>query len=163
MSAHSQNVAHENVAHARHWAETYSAVSDAADPQAIAHIPDFPATPLPEDQAGVGGSFFLPRLPGATGMYLALTGERMKAGDTCATGVTQMAMNSANIAALRQELSEQSALDHNRIDDILEDMADDPGAARIPDHSAGIDQAFRAETLDPESFHNETRRFGYMV
>lgn len=112
---------------------------------------------MPETSLGlmpdVGGSYFLPRLAGAVGMYLALTGARMKAGDTCATGVTQVTMNSANIPALRQELGAQSALDQNRVDDILEDLADDPGAARIPEHSAAIDQAFGAETLD-EVFAN---------
>lgn len=30
----------------------------------------------------VGASFFLPRLPGHAGMYLALTGRRLKGDDT---------------------------------------------------------------------------------
>lgn len=46
---------------------------------------------MPETAIGlfpdVGGSFFLPRLPGAFGLYLALTGERLKAGDCMTAGI----------------------------------------------------------------------------
>ncbi len=46
---------------------------------------------MPETAIGlfpdVGGSFFLPRLPGALGLYLALTGERLKAADCLYAGI----------------------------------------------------------------------------
>ncbi|MBV9332038.1 MAG: enoyl-CoA hydratase/isomerase family protein [Alphaproteobacteria bacterium] len=46
---------------------------------------------MPETGIGlfpdVGGSFFLPRLPGAAGMYLALTGTRLGASETVAQGL----------------------------------------------------------------------------
>ncbi|NKD76402.1 enoyl-CoA hydratase/isomerase family protein [Haematospirillum sp. H1815] len=45
---------------------------------------------MPETGIGlfpdVGGTFFLPRMPGQTGLYLALTGARMTAADTVFTG-----------------------------------------------------------------------------
>ncbi len=46
---------------------------------------------MPETAIGlfpdVGGSYFLPRLPGALGLYLALTGERLKAADCLTAGI----------------------------------------------------------------------------
>jgi enoyl-CoA hydratase/carnithine racemase len=46
---------------------------------------------MPETGIGlfpdVGGSYFLPRLEGALGMYLALTGARLKGGDTFLAGI----------------------------------------------------------------------------
>jgi enoyl-CoA hydratase len=46
---------------------------------------------MPETGIGlfpdVGGSFFLPRLPGETGMYLGLTGTRWKTGDALLAGL----------------------------------------------------------------------------
>ena len=46
---------------------------------------------MPETGIGlfpdVGGGWFLPRLPGQTGVWLALTGARLKAADTVALGV----------------------------------------------------------------------------
>ncbi len=46
---------------------------------------------MPETSIGffpdVGGSYFLPRLPGRLGFYLGLTGARLKAGDLISTGI----------------------------------------------------------------------------
>ncbi len=46
---------------------------------------------MPETGIGlfpdVGGTYFLPRCPGETGMYIGLTGARLKAGDTMYAGV----------------------------------------------------------------------------
>ncbi|GAB5468892.1 MAG: enoyl-CoA hydratase/isomerase family protein [Rhodospirillales bacterium] len=46
---------------------------------------------MPETAIGlfpdVGGSYFLPRLPGALGLYLALTGDRLKAADCLIAGI----------------------------------------------------------------------------
>ena len=46
---------------------------------------------MPETGIGlfpdVGGSFFLPRCPGETGMFLALTGTRLRSSDTLSAGV----------------------------------------------------------------------------
>jgi len=46
---------------------------------------------MPETGIGlfpdVGGTYFLPRCPGETGMYMGLTGARLKAGDTLYAGV----------------------------------------------------------------------------
>ena len=47
---------------------------------------------MPETGIGyfpdVGGSYFLPRCPGAIGMYLGLSGARLKSGDSLTAGVS---------------------------------------------------------------------------
>jgi enoyl-CoA hydratase/carnithine racemase len=52
----------------------------------------------------VGGSYFLSRLPGATGMYLALTGNVIGAGDAIALGLADIYMPSEKLPALEQAL-----------------------------------------------------------
>ena len=59
---------------------------------------------MPETGIGffpdVGATFFLPRLPGNTGVYLALTGARMTCGDALAFGVAFAHVPSARHANL---------------------------------------------------------------
>lgn len=52
----------------------------------------------------VGATFFLPRLPGKLGVYLALTGARMTSGDAVAFGLADAYAPSARHAALAQRL-----------------------------------------------------------
>jgi len=52
----------------------------------------------------VGASFFLPRLPGAVGMYLALTGTRLTGADAVHAGIATHFVPKAALAALRAEL-----------------------------------------------------------
>lgn len=64
---------------------------------------------MPETGIGffpdVGGSYFLPRLPGQIGFYLGLTGARI-ASDECAhIGIVQHKMSQDSIPALINELS----------------------------------------------------------
>ncbi|GAA1506659.1 enoyl-CoA hydratase/isomerase family protein [Nocardioides humi] len=59
---------------------------------------------MPETRIGffpdVGGSHFLPRLPGATGRYLGLTGARIGAADALALGLATHACSAADLARL---------------------------------------------------------------
>ncbi len=59
----------------------------------------------------VGGSFLLSRLPGEFGMYLALTGNRIRRGDACATGLATHAVDAAELPALTQALCEGGDVD----------------------------------------------------
>ena len=63
---------------------------------------------MPEVSIGffpdVGATFFLPRLPDATGSYLAVTGARIGAGDAVALGLATSHVPSASFAALAQAL-----------------------------------------------------------
>lgn len=52
----------------------------------------------------VGATWFLPRLPGATGRWIALTGTRLKQGDSLALGLATHAVPSAALGAVREAL-----------------------------------------------------------
>lgn len=65
---------------------------------------------MPETGIGlfpdVGGGWFLPRLGPPLGMWLALTGERLRAGDVCAAGIATNYCESKVIPALKQAICE---------------------------------------------------------
>ncbi len=65
---------------------------------------------MPETGIGllpdVGGTYFLPRLPGKIGTYLALTGARLKAADCLYSGIATHYLPQQNSAALMQALYE---------------------------------------------------------
>ena len=52
----------------------------------------------------VGATYVLPRLPGRTGMYLALTGARLKGADALALGLATHAVPSADFESIRGKL-----------------------------------------------------------
>ena len=52
----------------------------------------------------IGATWFLPRLPGKTGLYLGLTGARAKAGDAVALGLAEAYVPSGQFEALRAAL-----------------------------------------------------------
>ena len=70
---------------------------------------------MPETGIGlfpdVGGSFFLPRLPGEIGMYLGLTGARLKAADALYAGVATQFVPSVRREALIDALADGMAGD----------------------------------------------------
>ena len=63
---------------------------------------------MPETGIGlfpdVGGTYFLPRCPGRIGMFLALTGTRLKWADACHVGVATHAVARERLAALEDAL-----------------------------------------------------------
>lgn len=63
---------------------------------------------MPETQIGlfpdVGGTYFLPRLGGRLGYYLALTGHRLKGKDVVKAGIATHLINSDEINTVYQEL-----------------------------------------------------------
>ncbi len=65
---------------------------------------------MPETGIGlfpdVGGGWFLPRLPGKAGLWLALTGARIKAADCSALGIATHFMPSEKIDAFKAALLE---------------------------------------------------------
>src|SRR5690606_17764352 len=70
---------------------------------------------MPETGSGffpdVGGSAFLPHLPGNFGLYLALTGNRIRWGDCLQSGIATHAVKSDALDALREELIATADLD----------------------------------------------------
>ncbi|XP_033321366.2 3-hydroxyisobutyryl-CoA hydrolase isoform X2 [Megalopta genalis] len=63
---------------------------------------------MPETAIGlfpdVGGSYFLPRLQGRLGVYLGLTGERLKGIDVLHAGIATHIVPSENLSQLKQDL-----------------------------------------------------------
>lgn len=65
---------------------------------------------MPETGIGlfpdVGGGWFLPRLGPPLGMWLALTGERLKGGDVCAAGIATNYVESGVVEAVKDQVCE---------------------------------------------------------
>ena len=59
----------------------------------------------------VGATYVLPRLPAATGIYLALTGARIKAGDALAIGLATHAVPSERFAEVLGKLADGEPID----------------------------------------------------
>ena len=66
---------------------------------------------MPESGIGlvpdVGGGYFLPRLEGALGVWLALTGDRLKGEDVLAVGVATHFVSSDALADLKDKICEE--------------------------------------------------------
>ena len=73
----------------------------------------------------VGASFLPPRLPGAFGRYLALTGESIAAGDMLAAGLADHGVSSSELPALRQALTEaRGSVKHEWVASLIARHAD---------------------------------------
>lgn len=91
----------------------------------------------------VGGSHLLSRLPGAFGMYLALTGNRIRHGDARAVGLATHTARADELPALVQSLCET-----DDVDAVLAAHAHE--AARETDDAVmhAIARHFSLDTLD---------------
>lgn len=96
----------------------------------------------------VGGTEFLPRAPGELGMYLALTGARMKAADAIHAGIGTHYMPSAKLDAVLACLSNADLTGEvASVDAIVETFAEDPGPVQVREHARVIDRCFSAPTV----------------
>jgi enoyl-CoA hydratase len=101
---------------------------------------------MPETGIGlfpdVGGSYFLPRMPGSLGVYMALTGARLRAADCLYGGIADVFVPAARhddlIAALRGGDTEAA----------LQKFAAHAGAAPLATHRVAIDRCFADETVE---------------
>ena len=102
---------------------------------------------MPETGIGlfpdVGGSYFLPRLPGEIGMYVALTGERLNAADSVYAGVATHFVPAAQTEALVSALEEGAEPDF-----VLRSFTEKTGASPLSHTREAIDRVFSAESLD---------------
>ncbi|HZV85174.1 MAG TPA: enoyl-CoA hydratase/isomerase family protein [Brevundimonas sp.] len=103
---------------------------------------------MPETGIGlfpdVGGGWFLPRLPGQTGVWLALTGARLKAADTVALGIHTHFVPSDRIEALKTAL----AAHPSEPGTVADTLSSDPGEAPSDAHRAAIDRLFAHDTVE---------------
>jgi enoyl-CoA hydratase len=97
---------------------------------------------MPETGIGlfpdVGGGWFLPRLPGRIGLWLALTGARIKAADCLHAGLATHYAPSERLPELKAEISENPS----DIEALLAKYHVDPGPAPLAAHRAELDAAF---------------------
>ncbi|MCF8468874.1 MAG: enoyl-CoA hydratase/isomerase family protein [Sneathiella sp.] len=92
---------------------------------------------MPESGIGlfpdVGGSYFLPRCPGELGLYLGLTGARLKAADAVFAGIAKVYIESQKLPALKDALTAHDFKGDAgaEIDQVIARFTSDPGDAPI--------------------------------
>jgi enoyl-CoA hydratase len=103
---------------------------------------------MPETGIGlfpdVGGGWHLPRLHGQTGLWLALTGARLKAADCELLGVTTDVVESRHLARLKEEIVARP----EEIEEILTELELDPGPAPIAAFRDAIDTLFAHDSVE---------------
>jgi len=101
---------------------------------------------MPETGIGlfpdVGGTYFLPRCPGAIGMYLGLTGARLKAGDTVFAGLATHYIPSERFGDLEAALCQS-----NDIESVLKDFSQPPPQGVLSGQLKWIDKVFSLGSL----------------
>jgi enoyl-CoA hydratase len=90
----------------------------------------------------VGATYALPRLPGESGTYLALTGERIRVADAVALKVATHAVTSQALPGIREQLVAGAP-----VEDTLRTAAVDPGEGPIGAHRQVIDRCFSADSV----------------
>ncbi len=100
---------------------------------------------MPETGIGlfpdVGGGWFLPRLPGETGTWLALTGARLKAADTLALGIHTHFVPTEKLESLKDAFLAGRA-------DAISGRSADLGPPPLAPHRESIDRLFGHGTIE---------------
>src|SRR5690606_3416637 len=103
----------------------------------------------------VGGSFFLNRAPGRTGLFLALTGASINASDVLFLGMGDRFLSNAQygdvIAALQAQAWGDATLAHRQVSAVLRRFEADAGerpATVVRDHYDYIQQVTDADSID---------------
>ncbi len=103
---------------------------------------------MPETAIGlfpdVGGGWYLSRLPGRMGQYLALTGHRLNGAESVALGLATHYLH----ADVLDEAKHRIAADPQSVETILEALACPPPDARIIAHGNAIDRLFASDRLE---------------
>jgi enoyl-CoA hydratase len=109
---------------------------------------------MPETGIGlfpdVGGSHFLPRLPGALGLYLGLTGQRLQGADCLYCGIATHYLESARLPELERALEQAdwSGDPEAAAGALLDTLASDPGPPPLAAHRAAIDRCFAQGSVE---------------
>ncbi len=108
---------------------------------------------MPETGLGlipdVGGGHVLPRLPGRTGHYLALTGYRAKAADSHWLGVATHVTPASRFGELKAALVALPDLhDPQALRALLDSFHEDPGEAPLAGRRAEIDRHFAHDRVE---------------
>ncbi len=109
---------------------------------------------MPETTIGlfpdVGGAWFLSRLPGETGTYLALTGVPVTVGDCAELGISTHVVASDNLAEIEARLhaADLSGDAHSAVKAVLDGYVIDAGDAPTADARTEIDRCFSADSVE---------------
>lgn len=124
---------------------------------------------MPETNIGffpdVGGSFFLPRMDGQVGLYLALTSEQLKGVDVFWSGIATHYLHSSSLPDLEARLAELQFKDYDNLNQRLrvinatiEEFCTGVPHDRHPtnsivggDHRVAIDYAFQPAHTEAQS------------
>ena len=104
---------------------------------------------MPETGIGlfpdVGGGWYLSRLPGRVGQYLALTGRRLDGAECLSLGLATHYLPSESVEQAKQAI----IADPRAIDAILDRLSVVPPEASIDRERDAIDRLFAADRLEP--------------
>lgn len=109
---------------------------------------------MPETTIGlfpdVGGAWFLARLPGETGTYLALTGVPVTVGDCLELGIATHVVSSERLEAIEAALhaADLSGDTHAAVKAVLDGYSIEAGAAPTAAARAEIDQCFAGDDAE---------------
>lgn len=109
---------------------------------------------MPETAIGffpdVGATYVLPRLPGEIGLYMALTGARIKAADACYLGFATHYVPSTRVHEVADALAASQWQGDPRgvVDKVLEGFAADPGPAPLSERREAIDSCFGRDSVE---------------
>lgn len=109
---------------------------------------------MPETAIGlfpdVGGGYFLSRCPGGTGMFLALTGARLKAADALHVGMATHYVAAETAPALIDALARADYGDnpHGAVNRVLAIFHAPAGDAPLLAHRVAIDRCFAAGSVE---------------
>ncbi len=102
---------------------------------------------MPETGIGlfpdVGGTYFLPRLPGELGMFMALTGARLKGPDAVYAGIATHYVPSGRLVALEEALSST-----DDVEEALKGFSAECDVSGFEDLQAQIDEHFSKDSVE---------------
>ncbi len=108
---------------------------------------------MPETGIGffpdVGGTYFLPRLPGASGMYLGLTGARIRAADCLHLGIATHRIRAERWPEIEERLAAVPAGElAEAVEEVLLAYAEPPEPSEIARLRPAIDRCFARDRLE---------------
>lgn len=102
---------------------------------------------MPETGIGffpdVGASYFLSQLPGKLGLYMGLTGYVADAADLYFLDIATHVIANKHYDAIREAMIEADP-----VDDVLEELHDDPGPAALAQRQQVIDRIFSRNSVE---------------
>lgn len=103
---------------------------------------------MPEGAIGlfpdVGAGWYLPRLPGQIGKFLALTGAALDGAECVWAGIATHYQPAERLALAKARIADAPGT----VESVLDELSTQPPGARLADNAGRIDDLFVAETLE---------------